>query len=169
MKNLNNQSPTVKGRAVQNASKAVEHANTAWIPADPKTQIRIIRTKLFHSNGEFSHMVWHLPNYTAFIEAHIEAVDAMNEYINYLASTWVGIDKYQTEFGVLDSDGNFKKCPVPYVGAMETVIASGSTYVPGTKGKWIQNTKTRSADGGWHEEDLHLNKNSNIKKGGAGC
>jgi len=165
----NNQLPSVQGRADQNANTAAVESNIGWTPADPKTQIRIIRTKLFHSNGEFSHMIWHMPNYTAFIVAHQEAVDSMNEYINYLASTWVGIDKYQTEFGVLDSQGNFKKCPVPYVGAMETVIAPGSTYIPGTKGKWVQSTQHRGADGGWHEKDLYLNENTSVSKGGQSC
>jgi hypothetical protein len=106
--------------------------------ADPvQYKIRVVRTKLFHKNGQVSQMIWHMPDYTMFITCHQEAVETMNEYIGYLASHWIGIDKYHTEFGVIKEDGSFVPCPVLFTPAMETVIVEGSVFIPGTKGKWV--------------------------------
>lgn len=107
-------------------------------PVDPSQyKIRVVRAKLFHTNGQVSQMIWHMPDFTKFITCHQEAVEMMNDYIGYLASKWIGITKYHTEFGVLKEDGSFAVCPVPIKAAVETVIIEGSVFISGTKGRWV--------------------------------
>jgi len=107
--------------------------------ANPENiKVRVVRTTIYHTNGQVSHMITHMPDYTAFIECHVEAAENMNDYIGYLASKWVNIDKYHTEFGVLSNDGSFRPCPAPYACARETVIPKGAVFIPGTKGHWAK-------------------------------
>jgi hypothetical protein len=146
----------VKERKEKGLLKKVTNNSIDWpinAAADPaQHKIRVVRTKLFHKNGQVSQMIWHMPDYTMFIACHQEAVETMNEYIGYLASHWIRIEKYHTEFGVLKEDGSFAPCPVPFTPAMETIIVEGSVFIPGTKGKWV----VPGADGV-------------IEKGGSSC
>jgi hypothetical protein len=131
----------VKERKGRGLLEDVTRTSIEWptnVAANPSQhKIRVVRTKLFHKNGQVSQMIWHMPDYTMFINCHQEAVETMNEYIGYLASHWIGIEKYHTEFGVMKEDGSFSPCPVPFTPAMETIIVEGSVFIPGTKGKWV--------------------------------
>jgi len=140
----NNQLPTqvvARKRDTTSLVKEVSKNSIDWPQGKPANfwndKIRVVRTRLFHDNGQESQMIWHMPDYTAFIAFHHEAVDTMNEFIAYIATTWIGINKYHTEFGVLDDNGSFKPCPAPYLPAMETIIPKGAKFIPGTKGKWV--------------------------------
>ena len=135
----------------------VTNGLTNWPDNAPLTpgsfKIRVVRTTIYHSNGQVSHMITYMPDYTAFIECHVEAAETMNDYIGYLASKWVNIDKYHTEFGVLDGNGNFKPCPAPYACARETVIDEGAIFIPGTKGRWVSPIEAKAA---LYERDSQL-------------
>jgi hypothetical protein len=139
-------------------------------------KIRVVRAKLFHLNGQVSQIIWHMPDYTGFIAFHHEAVDTMNEFIAYIASQWIGVEKYHTEFGTLKADGRFKPCPAPYLPATETIIQRGAKFIPGTKGKWITpdnlQSQDRTAHDGCHcatDDDFCADGCINTKKGGLSC
>jgi hypothetical protein len=149
---------------------------TDGAPDPAVVKIRVVRTKLFHSNGQVSQMIWHMPDYTGFIAFHHEAVDTMNDFIAYIASQWIGVDKYHTEFGVLKADGSFNPCPAPYLPATETIIQKGAKFIAGTKGKWIMpdsfESQDRTALDGCHcatDGDFCGDGCVNIKKGRASC
>jgi len=143
VKNQNNQFPSIEGGANKKSRGLIEDVTRTsidWMSAeDPNLKnyrVRCVRTTLYHLNGQTSNMIFYYPDFTMFIACQMEAVDMMNGYIDYLATSWVGIEKYQTEYGVMEN-GVFKKSIVPLKSTMETFIEEGSVYIPGTKGKWI--------------------------------
>lgn len=136
--NINTTQLPVQVAAERNESKGKNSSKKVYGLLDgPDPDItRIVKLTLYHLNGSISNMVMQMPNYSAWWCHHNHAATIINEYVYFMASSFLQIEKFQAECGVI-RDGQYTKSKIPSFDTQLKVIPVDKVFIPGTSGRWV--------------------------------